>query len=383
MKVIYLSPSFYPATKYGGPIFSTLNTCRELFKLGVNLDIHTTNVDRKSRLDIIVNKPVKVKELDNNYVTYHKENITDKFSLDFFLKVPIAIKNSDIVHTQSIFSMCTPLSILWSKFFKKNTIISPRGSLGPWCLTQGSRFKKIWLRLLFQPFLENIYWHVTAEDEKADVLSVFPNISDSKFIIIPNGVNKEHHEIIDREILFHELDLDVSNGYILSSGRIDDKKGFDYTIRALEFIDGIDLLIMGEDYGSKQALIELAKKVGVASRVKFLGHISDKYKWSLYAHAAVFSLNSRHENFGNVYLESLSVGTPIIASVYTPWAFINNTHAGACIDNCPEKIANTINAIIANPEYSKEECYAVVKDFYWDEIARQFISEYERVINDN
>lgn len=383
MKIYYVSPSFYPAVEYGGPIFSTLHVCRELLKKGVSLDIHSTNVNRRDRLKVKTSCPVEVEELGGS-VWYHRELFTDKFSLSLLKHMPQAIKEADLVHTQSVFSISTPASIIFSKIFGKPVVVSPRGSLGEWCVNQGSRFKKIWLNLFFKPFLENIYWHVTAEAEKKDVLRVFPSVRDENFLIIPNGINRVIDKPVSKELLEDHLAMEIPESYILSIGRIDKKKGFDFTIRSLEYLDNsLHLIIAGADYGEKDELISLAEKLGLKKRVHFIGQVDGSYKATLYKKAKVFVLNSRHENFGNVYLESLSYGTPIIASDNTPWEFITEEKAGYCVPNDPELIAENVLSVIDmvnNDGVNLEaRCAKVASSFFWDNIAEFFVKEYERV----
>ncbi|UCQ10400.1 glycosyltransferase [Edwardsiella tarda] len=385
MRVSYISPSFYPATKYGGPIFSTLYSCRELLKLNVDLDIHTTNVDIGGRLPVLTDRKIRVNELDGNYVYYHNENITNKISIGLLTNIPRSIIKADLVHVQSVFSSCVPVAVFFSFIFRKKIIISPRGSLGGWCLDQGSKFKRKWLDLFFRPFLSRIYWHVTSHDEKTDVINVFNNISDDKFLIIPNGIERTSHSFLSKEDVYKILGIDLDDVYILSSGRLDEKKGFDITIKAFSRLDNnhLHLVIMGEDYGKKESLEKIAHELNIYNRVHFIGHISGSEKWSIYKYAKVFCLNSRHENFGNVYLESLSVGTPIIASIYTPWGFINDTSAGFCIENNECEIAKKISHYVNSRVDFSEECKDISSRFYWDNIARSFKFEYERILNDN
>lgn len=380
MKIAFFSPSFYPATIYGGPIFSCLNLCRELHRNGVDLDIHSTNANQNSRLDVPLKRKVKLEELDGGEVCYHNENLINRLSLSMIFTMFKTAYTNDLIHTQSIFSICTPVSILLGFIYRKPVVISPRGSLGEWCLSQGSGFKKTWLKLFFKPFLKNIYWHVTADFEKNDVLRVFGMLNNDKFINLPNGINKEQH-IFSRAELESNLKLEKDDDYILSVGRIDDKKGLDYTIRSLVYTSGIKLVIAGVDYGAKEYLVNLAKDLKVSDRVIFVGHVDGDLKWSLYKYAKVFVLNSRHENFGNVYLEALSVGTPIIASINTPWSFINNTNAGVCIENEPDLIAESIIRITTSDLYTSEACKKVAADFYWSEIAKRFEAEYARILN--
>ena len=58
-------------------------------------------------------------------------------------------------------------------------------------------------------------------------------------------------------------------------------------------------------------------------------------------------------NFGT--LESLSQGTPVIASKGTPWQVLNDKEAGFWIDNDPQSIAKIIDSALTMPaeEYLK------------------------------
>lgn len=381
-KVLYVTPSFYPATKYGGPIFSTLYTCKELFKKGVDLEIHTTNINMESKLDVPVGVPVSISEMDGNVVNYHDENIRDKFSLGLILSIIKKSKCASIIHTQSIFSLCTPISILSANFYKKKIVVSPRGSLGEWCLTVKPFLKKIWIFIFFKPFVNSIYWHVTSEQEREDVLRCFPTVKSTNFILVPNGISRESNfEIYPINVLRAKFGVNFKDRYLLSSGRIDKKKGLDFTIKALSKIKNVDLLIMGEDYGEKRFLLDLARDLGVIDRIFFLGHVGEDYKWSFYKHASLFVLNSRHENFGNVYLEALRVGTPIIASENTPWSFVKGTPAGDWVKNDPDLIASSIKVFLEKTSKPELECKKIAEAFYWDEIASKFILEYDRILN--
>ncbi|MPM34023.1 hypothetical protein SDC9_80604 [bioreactor metagenome] len=55
---------------------------------------------------------------------------------------------------------------------------------------------------------------------------------------------------------------------------------------------------------------------------------------------------SHSENFGNVVIESLSQGTPVVTSHGTPWAVLEEFGAGYWIDNNVENISNYIEKIM-------------------------------------
>ena len=70
-------------------------------------------------------------------------------------------------------------------------------------------------------------------------------------------------------------------------------------------------------------------------------------KYKLYANAYFSILVSHSENFGNVVIEALSQGTPVIASKGTPWEQLAEK-AGFWIDNDENSIACCIDISIEN-----------------------------------
>ena len=78
-------------------------------------------------------------------------------------------------------------------------------------------------------------------------------------------------------------------------------------------------------------------------------------------------LVSNSENFGNVVLESLSQGTPVVASKGTPWQSLEESKAGFWIDNNPKEIANCIDRIMSYSEkeyyLKRENAFALAKRF--------------------
>ena len=49
MRICLISHSFYPATCYGGPIFSTYELCKEIARLGFSVYVSTTNANGSSQ----------------------------------------------------------------------------------------------------------------------------------------------------------------------------------------------------------------------------------------------------------------------------------------------------------------------------------------------
>ena len=139
-------PSFYPATVYGGPIFTSLHTCEELAKIGLEVRVSTTNTNLTSKLDVETNKWLSFSK--NFFIKYYNETIIGKFSLQLYLNIHNDIKQADIIHIQGIFNTPIPISLLYAKLYKKPVLLSPHGSFCDWGLKQGNVLKSFWIKTL-------------------------------------------------------------------------------------------------------------------------------------------------------------------------------------------------------------------------------------------
>ena len=108
-----------------------------------------------------------------------------------------------------------------------------------------------------------------------------------------------------------EAEYAHSKKYICSAGRLVEQKGFDLLIRAYAISDiDSDLIIFGTGPLEEQ-LKKLALSLGVSNKVFFPGFVSN-IRGAIY-NSQLFVSSSRWEGFGNVIVEALSVGTPVVA----------------------------------------------------------------------
>jgi len=386
MKINVVIPNFYPATVYGGPIFSSLHTCKELSNLqDISLYISTTNANMDTRLDVESNKTIKFAE--NFYVKYYNETKINLISLSLLFNVWKDIRSSDIIHVQYMFNTTTIISLFYSFVFRKKVILSPRGSLGKWCLNQGNRFKGLWLNYLIKPFAKNITWHATSEQEKNEILSIY---SDANVTIIPNGIEYDKFQNFNvmnkkeylQKYTKHELNAEK---IIISMGRIQKKKGFDILInsfsKVLDVYSDSILLIAGDDEGEQEALEKQIQQLKLENKVYFIGSILGQDKIDFLANADLFVLPSHNENFGNVYVESLAAGTPIVASTGTPWSEVEKYDCGAWVNNSVEETANAMLKVLdKDREKMRQNCKELAKKYDWSYIAKEFKNLFDKML---
>jgi glycogen synthase len=97
-------------------------------------------------------------------------------------------------------------------------------------------------------------------------------------------------------------------------GRLEEiPKGLDLLLEALAMLrTGPSLTIAGDGPG-RAGVEERIARMGLAERVTLIGRVGGRDKWDLLASATVVVVPSRYESFGLVALESLAVGTPVVA----------------------------------------------------------------------
>ena len=386
MKINLIIPSFYPATIYGGPIFSTLHTCKELAKLDdIKINVSTTNTNMHDKLDVETNKDIRFE--DNFYVKYYDETIINRFSFQLLINIWKDIKKSDIIHIQGIFDTPTPISLFYAKLFNKPVLLSPRGSLGIWCIGNGSKFKTIWLNYLLKPLVKNINWHATAQQEKDEILSIYP---DAKVEIIPNGIEYDKFQSSNflskneysKKFIHQEIE---PNKIVVSMGRLQKKKGFDILIdsfyETLKSFPNSILLIAGADEGEEENLKNQIKNLNLESNVFLIGAIEGQDKIDFLANADLFCLPSHNENFGNVYVESLATGTPIVASKMTPWSEVEDYDCGKWVENSIEETSSAMNEVLEKDrETMKINSRKLAFKYDWKNVAEAFKKIVEKIV---
>jgi len=106
---------------------------------------------------------------------------------------------------------------------------------------------------------------------------------------------------------------------LLFLGRIHEKKGCDFLIRALGSHiarDGSWQLVMAGpvDAAYGASLRALAGEMGVGDRITWTGMLAGDQKWGALYCAEAFILPSHQENFGIAVTEALACGTPVLIS---------------------------------------------------------------------
>ena len=115
---------------------------------------------------------------------------------------------------------------------------------------------------------------------------------------------------------------DAAVPVVLGVGRLGPQKDFATLLRAFARVRRqrpVRLVIIGDVRGHESdrdhrldGLYGLAVELGVRDDVELIGYQPNPFRYM--ARAAVFALSSRFEGFGNVLLEALACGTPVVST---------------------------------------------------------------------
>ncbi len=249
-----------------------------------------------------------------------------------------------------------PIVILASFFLKKRVIISDRTSPD-----RNLGIRNRILKSIFYPLADG----AIAQTERAK--RYLEKLIDSdKVVTIPNPVN-----IIT-------VEKTVKKNIIITVGRLSIEKGHITLIKAFANVTESDweLVIIG-DGPEKTNLVESAIRLGINSRVHFLGHQKrfDQYL----SGSEIFVLPSFYEGFPNALLEAMSVPLACISSdcVAGPGEIINPGVNGLLVKPGDVKeLAESIDLLIKDSEMRQKlakEAYKVRERYDFDKIAGEYL----------
>ena len=141
--------------------------------------------------------------------------------------------------------------------------------------------------------------------------------SADKIQVIPNGIDPVRFQPVPISQARQELNLPVDAPFIVSVGALIPSKGHQFLVRAFGRIAGrhpdMRLAILGEGPLRSQ-LEKLILELGLRDRVHLLGKRPNEELRLWYSAATASCLASAGEGWPNVVTESLTCGTPVVAT---------------------------------------------------------------------
>ena len=303
-------------------------------------------------------------------------------SLEFAQIASQRIPEADVVHVHAVWNFPTYWAMRIARKSRIPYLVAPQGSFESWALGQNRFGKKLYGSLTELPLLKaatGIQALTNNEERQVRAMGI-----DAPVHVVPNGVIDGQFSK-DALPLWQQIGLKEPTPTILFLSRLHPKKGIDVLLRAFALYSqahrGI-LVVAGHDAksGYRQTLENLAKDLGVADKVHFIGEVSGSKKEDVLAGADIFVLSSHSEGLPVAVVEAMAAGLPVVITDGCNIPEVEENGAGIVVDQNPEAIAASIQLLVSNSERrSVMSCHAraLVKErFTWSAIAQSLDTVY-------
>lgn len=336
MKILFPISSYFPS-QVGGPSNSVYWICTGLLKdNNIYTTVVTTKVGVETEDNIVLNQWYVNKK--NNKILY--TNSSGMLPYKMIFESVKQIRHHDIIHLSSLFYPSSLFITILGVILNKKIVLSVRGELYPFALKSfRPKLKQLFIKI-YKVFKKQIVFHATVKKEEEYIKEIFG--SNIKTILLPNYILKPKQFKINK----------VEENYILYLGRLHEIKGLENLFKALKNANTFNnsnfkLKLAGKSEGDyKQKLENLAKELKIENKIEFIGQIQGFDKENLIANAKFLILPSHTENFGNVVVEALIHGVPVVASKGTPWKILEEHNAGFWVDNSVNSLKDIIEYVI-------------------------------------
>lgn len=376
MNILQINASYKPAYIYGGPTMSVSKLSEQLVKNGCNVEVFSTTANGAAELQVVKDHPQNV---DGVPVRYFKRITKDHshFSPQLLITLWKEVRSFDLVHIHAWWNLVSMCSCCIALLRNVPVILSPRGTLSSYSFSNRHiSIKKLFHISVGRLLLNRCHLHTTSEREQEAMERL---IKPKNIFTIHNAVSLPPY--IPAAIQDHGVVK------LLFLSRIEQKKGLELLLGALaELTIPYQLTIAGtgeESYIAK--LKNLSQQYQIHNHIHWVGFKGDD-KFELIAQHHLLVLPSYDENFGNVVIESLCVGTAVLISGDVGLAkYVAKNNLGWICDTNIASIKDSLHTI-----YHKQGVLAIIREFApiiivnefnEDKLIKQYLKIYQQIIN--
>jgi glycosyltransferase involved in cell wall biosynthesis len=307
MKILHVIPTYKPAYVYGGPVISVSKLCEALAAIdGIDVHMLTTNGNGESLLDVPHGQTIKV---DGVPTTYFRRVMGDphEASPALWSYLYHHAREYDVLHVHSWWNLLAMVAALLGTQRHAKVILSPRGMLSDYTMHARNPELKKWAhRLGGRNILSQTYFHATSDQEVAECQTLIPGW---RGYSIPNIIGlplfQPSGPVTDKPTF--------TLGFL---SRLDPKKGLELLLEAvcdLPFPFRLEIAGSGDERYVRK-LKAMVADLGLQDKVDWMGWLGQEEKFRVLGLFDMLVLPSHNENFANVVIEALHMGTPVCIS---------------------------------------------------------------------
>lgn len=351
----------------GGPSRSVPMLAKGLAEFGVDVTLMTIR-SKNMNIHALEGTTAKLKVLEPSF---SRKEIAQYLKSEKF----------NLIQIQSMWDLPYHKVMLEARKLGIPYIVTPRGMLEPWSLSQKKWKKKLaWWLYQRNDVQKSVCVFTTAKMEAEHVTNL--GITTCKGVI-PNGIETDSYPC--------KTSIDVVKKQVLFLSRVHVKKGIEVLFDAWkrihsEFADWRLLVVGNGEAEYIQSLERRVECLDLKDSIRILPPVFGNDKIRLYQESALFCLPSYSENFGMVIAEAMSCGTPVITTTNCPWEILNETNTGWCIDLSVDNLEHALREAMwmdANALYDmgQKASKLIFDNFDYRSVTRKTLRLYEWLLN--
>lgn len=219
-----------------------------------------------------------------------------------------------------------------------------------------------------------------------DIARLFPDFDQSKVHLIWNGIDHTDFSpqlrLAQRRKARTKLDLADNTDALLLLGSGWHRKGVNTALRTLTQLPPNITLLVGGKESRVQNYQRLATELMIEpQRLRWIGPCSDPL--SLYAAADLFVMPSLYDTFGNVALEAMACGLPVVVSSTSGASgLIKDGEQGFVCDWwSPEEWVEPILQCLSERTLMGEKAHEAALPFSFDRMIQEWINLYSKLLS--
>ena len=367
MKIALVSPYDYPFP--GGVTSHITHLDEEFSRLG-----HAVKILAPSSLDaeeLAARHVVKLGSVVPVPANGSVARITLSLRLSGRVKRLLNSERFDVIHLHEPLMPALPITVLRH---------SASVNVGTFHSSWDARFARLWGNPLLRRFDRRLHARIAVSERARDfVAEHFPH----EYQIIPNGIAVDEFGPSVRPL--PQLRDGMIN--LLFVGRLEQRKGFSYLLRAFARLKGelpgLRLVVVGAYSEKTRRRYEALVRSSEIRDVLFVGQASQEELPRYYRSADIFCAPSTGgESQGIILLEAMASGRPVVASDIPGYrTVVDDGREGLLVrPRDPEALAAALRRLIADGELRERmgaAGLARADEYSWPKIAARVLTVYE------
>ncbi len=243
-------------------------------------------------------------------------------------------------------------------------------------------FERAAYRVFFEKSVKTADHIITVSEAMRDeILTLYPGL---KISVIYNGLDANiYDQVFENDMTEVQIKYELPEEFILAVGHFEKRKNYLRLIEAISLLRDrgrpCNLVIVGNNSGQRQKIIDLVKSEGLSPYVTLLSGLSDLEVRCIYKLCQLFVFPSSYEGFGIPILEAMAAKCPMVLSDIPVFREITQNRGVYFPHDNVELMATSIEHVLSSSnerqrliEYGKKR----VRDFNFNRLAEQVESLY-------